>query len=127
MPTEEIYKGPRFEIRSWIEDGVNIVLDFVEKLEKNGDKDARRLNALMIRTADNGVTRNEAQIRSLGNDIYEFKAQNTGRIMFFYDKNRLIICAHGFTGKKGSENKHIKKQIEKAMEVRRDYFREKGE
>jgi len=127
MPTERIYKGAKFEIRSWVEDDSIIVLDFLEELAENGDSDAVRLNGLMIRTADNGVTNNIRHIRSLGDDIYEFKAPNTGRIMFFYDKNRLIICAHGFTGKKGNEDKFIKRQIKKAVGIKEDYFREKGE
>jgi Phage derived protein Gp49-like (DUF891) len=127
MPTERIYKGAKFEIKSWVEGDSIIVSDFLEELAENGDSDAERLYNLMIRTADNGVTKNIRQIRPLGNDIYEFKAPNTGRIMFFYDKNKLIICAHGFTGKKGSEDKFIKRQINKAVAVKEDYFREKGE
>lgn len=127
MPTERIYKGTKFEIRSWIEGGVNIVREFLEELKANGDTDAARLYSLMKQTADNGVAFNIRHVRSLGDDIYEFKAPNTARIMFFYDKNRLIICAHGFTGKKGNEKRHIKKQIEKATEIKRDYFREQGE
>ncbi len=127
MPTERIYKGAKFEIRSWVEDDSTIVLDFLEELAENGDTDAERLRNLMIRTADNGVTKNIRQVRSLGDDIYEFKAPNTGRIMFFYDKNRLIICAHGFTGKKGNEDKFIQRQIKKAVAVKKDYFKEKGE
>ena len=127
MPTERIYKGAKFEIRSWVEDDSIIVLDFLDELAANGDSDAERLNTLMIRTADNGATNNIRHVRSLGDDIYEFKAPNTGRIMFFYDKNRLIICAHGFTGKKGNEDKFIKRQIKKAIAVKEDYFREKGE
>lgn len=127
MPTERIYKGAKFEIRSWVENDSNIVLDFLEELEENGDSDGTRLFALIKRTGDIGITHNQRQIRSLDDDIYEFKAPNTGRIMFFYDKNRLIICAHGFTGKKGNEAKFIQRQIKKAIEVRKDYFREKGE
>jgi len=127
MPTERIYKGAKFEIRSWVEDDSIIVLDFLDELAANGDSDAERLNILIKRTADNGATNNIRHVRSLGDDIYEFKAPNTGRIMFFYDKNRLIICAHGFTGKKGNEDKFIKRQIKKAVAVKEDYFREKGE
>lgn len=127
MPTERIYKGAKFEIRSWVENDSNIVLDFLEEMEENGDSDGTRLFALIKRTGDIGITHNQSHIRSLGDDIYEFKAPNTGRIMFFYDKNRLIICAHGFTGKKGNEDKFIKRQIKKAVAVKENYFIEKGE
>jgi hypothetical protein len=102
-----------------------LVLDFLEELEANGDTDSVRLNNLILQTADYGVRHNKKHIRSLGDDIYEFKAPNTGRILFFYDKNRLIICAHGFTGKKGSEDKFIKTQIKKAERIKDDYFAEK--
>jgi hypothetical protein len=46
--------------------------------------------------------------------------------MFFYDKGKLIVCAHCFTGKKGNEDKFIKKQVEKAVETKTEYFKEKG-
>lgn len=127
MPTEEIYKGTKFEIRSWVENDSIIVLDFLEELAANGDLDAERLYNLMTNTADEGVTKNKKHIRPLGDKIFEFKAPHTGRIAFFYDKNQLIICTHGFTGKKGSEGKFIQRQIKKATAVKKAYFKEKGE
>lgn len=127
MPTEIIYVGAKFEVRSWVENGTNVVLEFLEQLQAKGDSDAVRLNNLIMQTADNGVRFNERHIRFLGDGLYEFKAPNTGRIIFFYDKNRLIICSHGFTGKKGNEDRFIKKQIKKAAAVMTDYRREKGE
>ena len=127
MPTERIYRGAKFEIRSWIENDSCQVLDFLKELEENNDSDSERLSYLIERTANHGVTHNKQQMRPLDDDIYEFKAQNTARILFFYDKNKLIICSHGFTGKKGKGNKSIKGQIEKAARIKEDYFREKGE
>lgn len=127
MPTEEILKGTKFEIRSWVENDSNVILDFLDELIGNGDTDGARLFALIERTADNGVTHNKRHYNTLGDGIFEFKAPNTGRIAFFYDENKLIICSHGFTGKMGSENKSIQKQIKKALKVKEDYFREKGE
>ena len=127
MPTERIYKGAKFEIRGWIEGNSCQVLGFLEELQENGDSDSKRLNSLIMQTADNGVRHNIRHIRSLGDDIYEFKAPNTARIMFFYDKNKLIICAHGFSGKKGNEDKFIKRKIKQAKNIKDDYFKEKGE
>jgi hypothetical protein len=112
-------------VRGWVENEKCLVLGFLEELEANGDTDSVRLNNLIVQTADNGIRYNKTHIRPLGDDIYEFKAPNTGRILFFYDKNRLIICAHGFTGKKGNERKFIKTQIEKAKRIKDDYFAEK--
>lgn len=127
MPTEKIYKGKVFEVKGWIENDSCLVLEFLEELSANGDSDAERLFNLMIRVADNGITYNQRHMRRLSNNIYEFKAPNTGRILFFYDKNSLIICSHGFTGKKGNEDKFIKGQIGIAERIRRDYFKENGE
>ena len=128
MPTEQIYQGAKFEVRGWIENDECQVVEFLAELEANGDSDAVRLNNLIVRTADEGIINfNKQHIRPLDDNIFEFKAPNTGRILFFYDKNRLIICAHGMTGKKGSEDKFIKRQIKKANRIRDDYFAEQGE
>lgn len=126
MPTERIFQGAKFDIHGWIENEECQVLEFLEELEANGDSDAVRLNNLIIQTANEGIIRfNERHIRQLDDNIFEFKAPNTGRILFFYDKNRLIICAHGVSGKKGSEDRFIKKQVKKANRIRDDYFAEK--
>ncbi len=77
--------------------------------------------------ADKGVILNKKQVRPLGDKIYEFKAPNTARILFFYDKGRLIICSHGFSGKSGNEKKLIQKQIKRAKRIREEYFKEVGE
>jgi len=127
MPTEKIYAGAKFEVRSWVDGGINVVMRFLEELCKNGDSDGVRLNNLIMHTADHGLRFNERHIRALGDGIYEFKAPNTCRIMFFYDKNKLIICSHEFTGKRGNDDKFIKRQLKTAEAVRTDYFKEKGE
>ncbi len=128
MPTIEIFKGPKFEIRGWIDNaGKCQVVEFLKELETDGDADGDRLMYLIQRLANVGITHNKRQMRELRNGIFEIKAPNTARIMFFYDANRLIICSHGFTGKKGKGNKSIKGQIERALSIRQEYFRQKGE
>lgn len=124
MPTEEIYAGRKFTIEGWVENGRCQVLEFLEKLANDGDSDAERLYNLLKRIADEGVTFSQRQVRALQDDIFEFKAPNTGRILFFYDKGQLIICACGFTGKKGNEQKFIARQTKKASRIRKDYFHE---
>lgn len=126
MPTEEIYVGAIFEVKGWVEKGSCQTLDFLEDMAANGDSDAERLLNLIVRVADNGMTFNKRHVRKLDENILEFKAPNTGRILFFYDKGHLIICSHGFTGKKGNEDKFIKKQIKKANQIRNNYFDELG-
>lgn len=126
MPTEQIYPGTVFEVRGWVENDTCQVLEFLEELMENGDSDAERLFNLIERIANHGITHNKRHVRPLDDDIFEFKAPNTGRILFFYDKGRLIICSHGFTGKKGNEQRFIAKQIKKAVSIKDKYFDEAG-
>lgn len=127
MPTQEIYSGREFDVRGWVEGGSCLVLDFLEELTSNGDKDAERLVNLISRIADNGMTHNKRHVRSLGDGIFEFKSFNTARILFFYDSGArsLIICTHGFTGKKGAGGKNIKKEISRAERIKDEYLNEK--
>ena len=124
MPTEQIDKGPKFEIRAWSPGGRCQVLDFLNELKINVPLDYVRLLNIIKRTVNEGIFHNNRQNRSLGNDIFEFKAVGTSRIMFFYDEGKLIICSHGFTGKKGGEKKFINSQIKKAIDARTEYFNE---
>ena len=112
MPTVEIDRGQRFEIRAWSDDDQNVpLLDFLSDLRANGNPDYFRLLSLISRTAREGITGNKQHVRSIGDDIFEFKATgNASRILFFYDRSRLIICTHGFGGKKGSEKRFIARQ-----------------
>src|SRR5437763_6064702 len=122
MPIEEIYKGRKFSVVGWVENGKLLVREFLDELAANGNSDAERLRNLIQRTADEGPTHNQRQMRQLDDHIFEFKAPNTGRILFFYDEGQLIICSHGFTGKSGSEQKKIAKAISKANRIRDDYL-----
>lgn len=127
MPIEEIYTGRKFTVKGWKENETCQVLELIKELVGNGDKDGTRLFNLIKRTADHGVQKNKRKIRSLDDGIFEFKAHNTARILFFYDKDQLIICSHGFTGKKGNEAKFINRQIKIAKQIKDNYFAEVGE
>ncbi len=127
MPTEIIRKGPAFEVRGWVSGGECQVLNFLEQLSLDPKSDHARLNYLLERTANFGVVKNLQQIRALDKDFYEFKGTKTSRIVFFYDNKRLIICSHGFRGKRGSEKRDVRQQIVKASKIRDAYLKEKGE
>jgi hypothetical protein len=127
MSTREILKGPRFEIRAWVEGGECPVVEFLEELKADPKSDYERLMYLLMRTANEGVLRNTQQIRPLHKDIYEFKGAKTSRILFFYDKGKLIICSHGFSGKRGHGKRDVQEQIRKASRIKDAYFKEKGE
>ena len=122
MPTDLIYKGAKFEVYAWTENDGCPVLEFLENLQKDGNPDGVRLMNLIRRTADLGPLFNIRHCRRLEDDIFEFKAPNTGRIFFFYDRGRMIICTHGVSGKKGSEAAFIRRQIIKAAEIRVRYL-----
>jgi hypothetical protein len=74
MPTEKIVEGPHFTIHGWIgQDGKCGVLDFLDELESHGNPAHERLMWLLDRTANNGIPTNVRQVRSLDDEIYEFK------------------------------------------------------
>ncbi len=128
MPTIPLFNGPQYEIRAWVDKvGRCQVLDFLKQLRADGNPDAQRLSYLMERTAETGMIRNERQVKMLEDGIFEFKASNSARVLFFYDRNRLIICSHGFAGKSGSARKNVKAQMELARQIRKEYFDTKGE
>lgn len=125
MSVQIIYKGRLFEIYAWEHENSCPVIDFLSELDKKSDSDGKRLVYLISRTADEGIIKNEQQSRILEDGIYEFKAPNTARILYFFDKNRIIICTHGFRGKRG-KGKTSKTEISRAVEIREMYFREKN-
>lgn len=126
MPTQELYVGATFTVKGWVENDTCEVLEFLDELEENGDSDFNRLYYLIKKMANDGVIHNKQHVRPLEDGIFEFKALNTGRILFFYDKGRLIICSHGFAGKKGNEQKFIARQNKKAVLIKEKYFNEVG-
>ena len=57
--------------------------------------------------------------------IYEIRIQhgsNVYRVFSFFEENRLIILLHGFTKK---SQKLPRREIEKAIRLRRDYYEDK--
>lgn len=93
--------------------------EFLAKLEMHNsaahDQIMRRLDQL----AERGASRKKTEFNDLAPDIYEAKAKSGPRVIFFYDKNHIVICSHGFN-KQG--NKTPKKEIEKAIARRKAYF-----
>ena len=81
----------------------------------------------MQRSADHGPPRNEDLCRKLeGNHaegLYEFKAINGGRILWFYDMHRrhIIICTHGFEKKKQDTPPS---EIKRAQRIRQQHKKE---
>ncbi|HEY0101226.1 MAG TPA: type II toxin-antitoxin system RelE/ParE family toxin [Pyrinomonadaceae bacterium] len=124
MPVQRITAGARFTIYAWGDKTSCEVLEFLEGLAANGDSDAERILNLIKRTADHGAPRNEQHCRLLEDSIYELKAPNTARVLWFYDAGSIIICTHGFSGKRG-RGKTSKSEIERAKKIRELYLKEK--
>ena len=124
MATQSIYKGKLFEVFAWEENGVCQVTNFLSELDEENNSDSKRLVYLIKRTADVGIIKNKKQSRVLRNGIYEFKAPNTARILYFFDKNRIIICTNAFGGKSGA-GKTPKSEIERAESIRERYLKGK--
>ena len=125
MPVQLLKAGRKFRIYAWGDDHQCEVVTFLEKLEEDANSDAIRLLNLITRTAEDGPPNNEKHSRSLGDGIYEFKAPNTARLLWFYDADRIIICTHGFSGKRGS-GKTPRREMDRAREIRKEYLREKS-
>lgn len=124
MPIQLLLAGARFDIYAWGDEQHCDTLEFLEQLAQESSADANRLLYLIIRTADHGPLNNQQQSRSLGDGIFEFKAPNTARLLWFYDAKRIIICTHGFSGKRG-KGKTPREEIDRAKDTRQRYFEEK--
>ena len=125
MATQLVYRGKIFEIFAWKDKNSCQVIEFLADLDEKDKKDAKRLVYLIQRTADEGIIKNEQQSRLLEDGIYEFKAPNTSRILYFFDRNHIIVCTQGFRGKQG-KGKTPKNEIEKAQKIKDEYFKGKS-
>jgi len=126
MPVQLLKAGTKFRIYAWGYEHHCEAVEFLEKLGTDANSDAIRLLNLITRTAEDGPPNNEQHSRSLGHGIYEFKAPKTARLLWFYDADRIIICTHGFSGKRGS-GKTPRREVDRAREIRKEYLREKSD
>ena len=72
------------------------LLDFLAGLEGGLMKNASRMRELLDRVAESGPPRNTEISHDLDKrkGIWEF-IQGDLRVLWFYDKGKLIICSHG--------------------------------
>jgi len=124
MPVQQIKAGAKFTVYAWGDEKSCEVLEFLAGLTADGNSDTERILNIIQRTVDHGVPRNEQHCRMLDDGIYEFKAPNTARVLWFYDTGRIIICTHGFSGKSG-RGRTSKSEIDRAKGIRELYLKEK--
>jgi phage-related protein len=97
------------------------LLEFLQGLEPNLQKDCDRVLALFGKVAREGPPRNEEISHQIKGKLFEF-IQGRLRVLWFYDEGRLIICTGGFV-KKGQ--KTPRSEIEHAIQVMSEYFEDK--
>lgn len=124
MPIKKVTHGVAFIIYAWgtVEERIEL-LDFLQKLKKDGHKDLAKILKLFKRVANNGMLKNPEFVKKLCNGpnggIFEFRA-NDLRIFWFYDEKR-IICTHGRIKK---TKKTPTNELEHAKDVQKRYFGE---
>lgn len=124
MPRIELEAGSRFTVCAWGDDEYCEVVEFLKELQQDGNNDAARLVFLFKKTASNGPPSNIQQCRHERGGIYAFKAPNGARVLWFYDKGKIIICTHGFTKK---TDKVDPAELDKADSIRKKYKEEFGD
>lgn len=122
MPIIKFFNG-KFLIFGWLENDRCPVLEFLQDLKRDGAIDYRKMVARLKLLADNGAPSNEEQCKKLEDDIWELKAGDGIRILWFYERERLIICTHGFRKK---FQKTPPGEIEKARSILQKYRQEGG-
>jgi phage-related protein len=121
MPLKRIYLGASFEICYWCKTNeACFVEEFFKELQISDHPDLDQMLRLIKRVAEFGPPRNIEMSRALEDGLLEFKA-GAIRIIWFYERNKIIICSHGFL-KKG--RKTPKLEIEKAQTIRKEYYAE---
>jgi len=86
--------------------------DFLTTVQLEQPNEHAKLMARLQRSADHGPPRNEEQCKQLDGKrpeetVYEFKTHKL-RLFWFYDENRLILCANGIVkGTKKEQNQAI--------------------
>lgn len=119
-------RGGKFAI-FFLREGDQVpVQDFLDTL-KNGGKTQKEDFVTLSeqrfkRTADHGPPYNKEQCKELDDGIFEFKAGNGSRVLWFYDKNSVIICSHGFQRPSNSTNKAYGPEIKAAKAARKRYL-----
>jgi len=98
------------------------LLDFLSELEGKLVREGDRMLNLLERVSQEGPPRRTEVSHQLKGEIYQF-VQGRIRVLYFYDRDRIIVCTHGFMK---SSQKTPKREIEKAEELRARYFKAKA-
>jgi phage-related protein len=98
------------------------LIEFLDSLGANLQGDGDHMLSLLERVSINGPPRNTEICHQIQNDLWEF-IKGRLRVLWFYDKGRIVVCTHGFVK---SSPKTPKAEIAKATTVRAQYFAAKA-
>lgn len=112
------FQGPFTLLAACDARGVPVLLEFLEGLGANLEKDADHLLALLERVAVSGPPRNTDVSHKIRGDIWEF-IKGRLRVFWFYDEGRVIVCSHGLLKK---TQKVPAGELHRAEQNRADYF-----
>jgi mRNA-degrading endonuclease RelE of RelBE toxin-antitoxin system len=130
MKTLLIRRGARLAIRAIAgaadESGRDrcATLEFFKEQKKLRSEELDKLSTLLTRVANNGPLHDTGKFRALKGEyrLYEFKTSGGLRLLCFWDEGSLIVTTHGYL--KGAQ-KAPKHELERAQQLRHDYFAEK--
>jgi len=105
----EVVRGSSCSIYALSSENAEPCHEFLESTLLQHRNEHAKLLARLQRTADHGPPRNQEQCRQLNGDrpeetVYEFKTKKL-RLFWFYDENRLILCANGIVKGTAKEQK----------------------
>ena len=90
-------EGKKFTLYS-LETGKSVT-DFLSRLKKTDKGEFARIMGRLTCLSDQGASRKLNEFNLLGNGLYEAKTKGGARVIFFYGKNEIVICACGFLKK----------------------------
>jgi phage-related protein len=120
MDLRYLLEGQKFTIYA-IMQGEDVA-EYLQNLEQTNVAAHAQIARRLEQLAERGPSRKKDEFNDLGNHLYEAKAKTGPRVLFFYDRNQIVICSHAFD-KQG--RKTPRKEIQKALQRKKDYERAK--
>lgn len=112
------FQGPYTVYAACDARGECTLLEFLNGLGADLEKDSDRILTLLERVAQQGPVRNDKISHKIEGDIWEF-IQGRLRVFYFYDEGRVVVCTHGLVKK---TQKTPKGEITAANRVRVQYL-----
>ena len=108
-----------FNLYAIVVDGKCFFKEYINSLD---NRNKTQLVALLNRVLHKGLPKDESKFRNIDDNIYELKTRSGARVLCFFGGSilqRSLILTHG-TFK--STKKIIKREKDKAIQWRKDYF-----